>query len=227
MIPAAVAAASLRPVPVSLASVCALVIAVGLPVDQFVRFGQVVVDVIVWGVFLGAVRSADRPGRVLLLACLLFATLGEVFLSLVWGLYDYRLGNLPLFVPPGHALLLCLGLFVARHVGARAAWLVPALALPAVLAMAWLHSDTFGLVLFVAFALAMALANGRARALYAVMFVLSLLLELYGTWLGNWRWRAEAPWLGLPTCNPPLAAGTFYCLLDVLVVATLRRFARA
>jgi hypothetical protein len=33
--------------------------------------------------------------------------------------------------------------------------------------------------------------------LYAAMFVLALAMELYGTWLGNWKWRALAPWLGL------------------------------
>jgi hypothetical protein len=31
--------------------------------------------------------------------CIVLATLGEAFLSLVWGLYDYQFRNLPLFVP--------------------------------------------------------------------------------------------------------------------------------
>src|SRR5262249_10964462 len=63
--------------------------------------------------------------------------------------------------------------------------------------------------------------SGRASKLYAVMFVLSLAMEIYGTWLGNWTWAAEAPWLGFTTINPPLAAGAFYCMLDMLVVATV------
>jgi len=59
-----------------------------------------------------------------------------------------------------------------------------------------------------------------ARKLYATMFVLSLAMELYGTWIGNWRWSAQVPWLGLTADNPPIAAGAFYCVLDLLIVAT-------
>jgi hypothetical protein len=55
------------------------------------------------------------------------------------------------------------------------------------------------------------------------MFVLSLAMEIYGTALGNWAWGAEVPWLGLTTINPPLAAGAFYCVLDLLVVATVAK----
>ena len=51
------------------------------------------------------------------------------------------------------------------------------------------------------------------------MFVLSLAMELYGTWIGNWTWSASVPWLGLTADNPPLAAGAFYCVLDLLVVS--------
>ena len=66
-------------------------------------------------------------------------------------------------------------------------------------------------------------AMPRAGRLYAVMFMLSLAMEIYGTWLGNWTWAEEAPWLGFTTINPPLAAGAFYCMLDLLVVATAAR----
>jgi hypothetical protein len=47
-------------------------------------------------------------------------------------------------------------------------------------------------------------------------------MEMYGTALGNWRWRALAPGLGLTQFNPPFSAGAFYCLLDLLVLAALR-----
>jgi hypothetical protein len=59
-----------------------------------------------------------------------------------------------------------------------------------------------------------------SRRLYATMFVLSATMEIYGTWIGNWRWSPEVPWLGLTSMNPPLAAGAFYCVLDLLVVTT-------
>jgi hypothetical protein len=80
---------------------------------------------------------------------------------------------------------------------------------------------TLDALLFALFLLCM--LSGRASRLYAVMFVLSLAMEIYGTWLGNWTWALEAPWLGFTTINPPLAAGAFYCMLDMLVVATVAR----
>lgn len=55
------------------------------------------------------------------------------------------------------------------------------------------------------------------------MFVLSPAMEIYGTWLGNWTWATSVPWIGLATVNPPLASGVFYCVLDLLVVATASR----
>src|SRR5215210_997065 len=42
------------------------------------------------------------------------ATCVELFLSLVWGLYQYRWGNVPLFVPPGHGLLYLFALRATR-----------------------------------------------------------------------------------------------------------------
>ena len=54
------------------------------------------------------------------------------------------------------------------------------------------------------------------------MLVVALLAELYGTWLGSWTWHHNVPYIGLSSNNPPLAAGAFYCVLDVLVALTAR-----
>lgn len=158
--------------------------------------------------------------RRVLITCLLIAALGETLLSLGWGLYDYRLRNVPLFVPPGHALLMSLGLMLVPRVPAFAIALVPLAAAPYVALGLWQGWDTAGAALFLLFALCMGISRGRP--LYAVMFVLSLLLELYGTWLGNWAWKPVVPGLGLTTTNPPLNAGACYCALDLLVIACLR-----
>jgi hypothetical protein len=198
-------------------------IAAGLLVDQhWALHGQLAVNIVVWIVFAMLWMSRPVRERPALFACLAFATAGEVFLSLVWGLYEYRLGNIPLFVPPGHVLLFFLGTQVAARMPDRWVWWVAALALPFVAAFAWTGRDTLGPLLY-AFFLACIWVS-PARKLYAVMFVLSLVMELYGTWIGNWTWVAEVPWWGLTTDNPPLAAGTFYCLLDFLVVSTTRRW---
>ncbi len=203
----------------------AAVIVLGLAVDrQLPGWGQGAVNAAVWLVFAAVWHRHPPAERATLLACLVFATAGEVFLSLVWGLYEYRLGNLPWFVPPGHVLLFVLGVRLAPRLPRNAEWWIAALALPLVGAFAWTGHDTFGPLLYALFLTCMALSP--SRRLYATMFALSLAMELYGTWLGNWRWSATVPWLGLTTSNPPLAAGAFYCVLDLLVVSTAARWFR-
>ena len=195
-------------------------IALGLFVDQHWTWGQGAVSVATWGVFAALWLTRPPRERAALAACLVIATAGELFLSLGWGLYDYRLKNIPLFVPPGHVLLFFLGTRIAARLDDRGAWLVAALALPLIGGLAWMGRDTLGPLLFALFLACMALSN--ARRLYATMFVLSLAMELYGTWMGNWAWSAQVPWLGLAADNPPLAAGAFYCVLDLLVVTLMR-----
>jgi hypothetical protein len=200
--------------------ICAVVV-LGLAFDQFVPFwGQTLTSAGIWTLLLYWMHQAEREEQITFLACVIYATLGECFLSLGWGLYDYRLNNVPAFVPPGHALLLMLGLIITAHLRDWITWLVPIVTTPFVILLAVTGIDTFGVLLFAILITCMIFSH--ARKLYAVMFVLSLAMEIYGTWLGNWAWAIDVPWLGLTTTNPPLAAGVFYCVLDFLVVTTVR-----
>ena len=203
-------------------AVIAAVIVGGLALDQLWPFwGQTLTNAGAWALFLWWLRSADARAQLCLTVCVVCATAGEIFLSLVWGLYDYRLANVPLFVPPGHALLFTLGFMLAARARDWIVWAVPLATLPCVAFLLVTGSGTLDALLFSLFLAC--ILFGSARRLYAVMFVLALAMEIYGTWLGNWTWSPEVPWLGLTTINPPLAAGAFYCSLDLLVVATVSR----
>lgn len=198
-----------------------LTILVGLAVDRHGgAWGQPLVSLWVWLLF-GVLMIQAAALRLRLMACLLIATAGEVVLSLVWGLYDYRLGNLPLFVPPGHVLLYWLGLQWAGRLPGRVIALTPWLALVAVSALAVAGIDWMGPALVAVFLVCV--WRGPSPRLYITMFLLSLAMELWGTWLGNWTWRAALPGLGWPVANPPLAAGAFYCVLDLLSESVRRR----
>jgi hypothetical protein len=200
-------------------------IALGLVVDsRGGAYGQVAVNFLAWALLARLWLVSAPAQRPALLACLVYATAGEVFLSLAWGLYDYRLGNIPLFVPPGHVLLFYLGSRLATRLADGAEWWIAALALPVVAGLALAGRDTLGPLLYALFLACMAMS--ASRKLYATMLVLSLAMELWGTWLGNWTWRSEVPWLGLVTANPPLAAGAFYAALDMLVVSTVAAWRR-
>ena len=197
-------------------------IAGGLLLDyHWVRFGQAAASAAAWIVCFGLLARSRPPRRFALLACLVIATAGEIFLSLVWGVYQYRLNNIPLFVPPGHVLLFFLGMQISERLPDRSVAWIAAIATLAIAFLAVTGRDTFGPLLFALFIACLYLSP--SRKLYATMFVLSLAMEIYGTWIGNWAWSRQVPWLGLTTLNPPIAAGAFYCVLDLLVVSVTSR----
>lgn len=204
------------PRPGMLAALVTATIAIGLAVDRAAGVtGQILVTFAVWTVTTYLVLWLPQPVARRLVACVWISGLGEMVASLAWGLYDYQFGNVPLFVPPGHALLYLLGLIVAERISTRLAWQVVACSAPVVVGLAVAGLDLLSLPLFALFVAFVAL--GRHKRLYASMFVIALVMELYGTALGNWAWRAVVPGTGLTTLNPPLAAGVFYCALDWLV----------
>lgn len=206
---------------ISLPLLVVLTIALGLVADRHGgNWGQALVSLWAWA-FFALLLYRSEGGRWRLLACLCIATAGEVVLSLVWGLYDYRLGNLPLFVPPGHVLLYWLGLQLAGRLPQFALKTLPWLALVAVSVQALAGIDGLGPALIALFLVCV--RWGPAPRLYVTMFLLALAMELWGTWLGNWTWRSQVPGLGWPLANPPLAAGAFYCVLDLLSDSVRRR----
>jgi hypothetical protein len=197
----------------------------GLMVDQHGGLaGQLALSVGAWALFFWLLKTSPGEWRLPFYACLVWATAGEIFLSLVWGLYTYRLENIPLFIPPGHVLLFYVGLVLAPRAPRVFVALVPAAAVGWAV-FAWVNGfDTVSIPLIVLFIVCMLQPEGRR--LYAVMFVASLMLEVYGTWIGNWAWHPDVPYLGLNSANPPLASGAFYCALDVLVGLTVRGLLR-
>jgi hypothetical protein len=194
-----------------------LTVVIGLLVDRFGGIpGQLAVSAWTWVLFLVLLTRINQELRLPLMLCLVISTLGEGCFSLLWGLYVYRLQNIPLFVPPGHVLLFTLGLTFAPRLPQ---WtVIPVVVFAAGYGAAALlrSTDTFSVALAVIFLMFMVF--GSNRKLYATMFVISLLMELYGTWIGNWVWVAQVPGLPLTSANPPLCVGGLYCALDLCVV---------
>src|SRR5438132_1334850 len=146
------------------------------------------------------------------------ATIAEVTGSILWGVYRYRMHNLPLFVPPGHGLVYLSGVGLSQTLRRHARALVGAAAAGAVL---W---GLLGLTVLprldVAGALGVPLLllflwRSESRAAYAGVFVVVAILELYGTAIGTWRWTEALPGLGIPDGNPPSGAASGYVCFDV------------
>ncbi len=148
-----------------------------------------------------------------------FATVGEVTGALVWGVYHYRLHNLPWFIPPAHGLVYLSGLALSRTVRGR-----PLVAAAAVGSIGWgLAGLTVLPRLDVAGAMCVPLLcvflwRSRFRATYAGVFLVVAALELYGTSIGTWRWAVSLPGLGIPDGNPPSGVASGYVWFDVMAL---------
>jgi hypothetical protein len=193
-----------------------------LAADHFADYhDQLALGVLTWLVLAAALRRPPLERRVQALGVVCFATVGEVTGSLLWGVYDYRLHNLPLFVPPAHGLVYLTGLSLAASLRRHARALI---ASAAVVAAGWGLlgltvlprrdvAGAFGVPLLLAF-----LWRGRNRAVYAGVFLVVASLELYGTAIGTWRWAVRLPGLGIPDGNPPSGVASGYVWFDVMAL---------
>jgi hypothetical protein len=186
---------------------------------------QHALGVITFAFLFVATRFSPRIERREVWLMVGIATFVELFLSMVWGLYQYRWGNVPLFVPPGHGLLYLFALRATRtplmidrgktvkHVALACGmlWAVGGLT---VAPLFFGRVDVFGALFWPIFVVLMR----RPRAVvYAASFFVAVELELLGTGFGNWAWTATVPVIHLPAGNPPSVIAGGYCLLDAVV----------
>jgi hypothetical protein len=192
---------------------------------------QVLLSLSAWAFLAVALAVQTSAVRVQVITLVCVATILEVIGSIVWGAYRYRLGNLPLFVPAGHGLFYLAALRTAslpllqRH----ARRIVIAVTAAATVYMLWglvrpPLPDLLGFVTWAVFV--RFIVRGRFPLLYAVSFVLTLGLELYGTGWGIWRWSPVLPGLLLPAGNPPTGIGAGYAAMDGLTRRIVGRLGR-
>ena len=181
--------------------------------------GQLALGALTFAVLAVALRPLAPLVRAQAVGVVLFATVGEVTGSLVWGVYHYRLHNLPLFIPPAHGLVYLSGVALSRSLRDRAVvWAAAAGA--AVWGTAGLSllprldvAGAFGVPLLLLF-----LWRSRSRTTYAGVFLVVAALELYGTSMGTWRWAHDLPGLGIPDGNPPSGVASGYVWFDVMAL---------
>src|SRR5213595_3688195 len=206
------------------AAAIAAYLAALLAVDTQVSLsGQLVLGGLTWIALLFAGRplAAERRAQVAVVICA--ATVAELTGSILWGVYSYRLHNLPTFVPPAHGLVFIAGLSLSEALRRHA---LPLVLVAAAIASAWGilgltvlprtdAAGALGVPLLLAF-----LWRSRARAAYAGVFLVVAGLELYGTAIGTWRWAEALPGLGVPDGNPPSGVASGYVWFDVMALLT-------
>ena len=193
-----------------------------LAADHFASWHeQLALGLLTWVVLLAAVARFPVERRAQALGVVVFATIGELTGSILWGVYRYRMHNLPLFIPPAHGLVYLTGLSLAgalrRHARALVATAAIAASTWGLLGLTVLPrrdvAGAIGVPLLLLF-----LWRSRNRALYAGVFLVVAALELYGTAIGTWRWAPTLPGLGIPDGNPPSGVASGYVWFDVMAL---------
>jgi hypothetical protein len=171
-----------------------------------------------------AVRYQTSERRAQVAVVVMVATCAEIIGSIVWGVYTYRLGNLPLFVPPGHGLVYLSGVAISETSWfRRRPRILVGIAMTLLLGWALLGltvlqpADVSGAI--GAATLAIFLVVGRAPSIYAGVFLAVAFLEIYGTAMGTWTWAAEVPGVGISQGNPPSGAASGYVFFDIAALA--------
>ena len=188
--------------------------------------GQLLLGALTWAVLAAALWRVRPERRAQALLVVAVATCAEITGSIIWGVYTYRLENLPLFVPPGHGIVYLAGLALAaaaaRHERALVWTALVAVNVWAVVGLLGVPrldvGGAFGAVLLSFF-----LLRGRAAPIYAGVFLVVAGLELYGTAIGTWTWAAEIPGTGVANGNPPSGVASGYVWFDLVALALAPR----
>jgi len=184
---------------------------------------QVVTNILVITAFIWIYIKSSKLIRELMLWGLIVAFGGEMFFSLLLGMYSYRLNNLPLYVPFGHAIIyasvyyLSKEPFVKKHQKLIVTILYWSMI---VYSIFWLifANDVFGFLCMVVILLLFKHRYYSDSVLFfLIMFFTIVYLELLGTYYGCWSWPKI--WFDkiefIPSANPPSGISVFYFAFDL------------
>jgi hypothetical protein len=191
---------------------------------------QYLLGALTFAVLYLAALKAPRGQRAQVWTCVGVATCFEILGSLVWGVYRYRMHNLPLFVPPGHGIVYLFGVLAAQTpvvqrfgrrvayvvLGGASTWAVAGLTLLPVITG---RVDLQGALCLPVFA--WFLLRSPRWPLFAAIFLIVGELEIFGTSFGDWYWMPVAPWTHIPSGNPPSVIAGGYCVIDASVLGVL------
>mgnify|MGYP006879611391 FL=1 len=146
---------------------------------------------------------------------------GEYLFSVALGMYTYRLGNVPHYIPFGHAfvyiavLLFSKATSIKKHHIKLEKIFATSIFIYASMFLIF-KNDVFGFVMTVV-TLFILRNKPKERLFYLTMYISVAVLEIIGTAYKCWFWPPIA-WNifeFLPSYNPPSGISLFYFLLDL------------
>jgi hypothetical protein len=165
-------------------------------------------------------RSAARI-RELMFYAVLLGFIGEHLFSIALGMYTYRLGNVPLYVPPGHAIVYMSAVYFCKeaivktyHKQIERVFTIFLLVYSTLFLI--FANDVFGFVMSV-LVLFLLRNKPRERLFYLSMYIVVVYLEIVGTHYKCWYWpeTAYGVFPFLKSANPPSGISLFYFILDL------------
>lgn len=183
--------------------------------------GQLYSNFAMIAVFIWLFYRATKRSRELMIYAVLIGVGGEYLFSLGFEMYTYRLGNVPTYVPPGHAIIYIVTVYFCREASVKKfreslekLFTISIL----IYASAFLifAGDIFGFVMTL-LTLWILRNKPRERLFYQSMYIVVAVLEIIGTRYQCWHWPDTAFGLipFLKSANPPSGISFFYFGLDL------------
>ncbi|MFQ3181594.1 MAG: hypothetical protein ACJA17_000482 [Polaribacter sp.] len=182
---------------------------------------QLPINIIMVIGFLVMYHRANTRTKELMIYAVILGFGGEYLFSRGLNMYTYRLENVPLYVPLGHAALYGrIFMFSKAPIVRKYHKAVEELFAVIMLSFATIYllffGDLFGFVM-TSFVFLLLWKRPKERLFFFSMYILVAILEIGGTYFGAWKW----PSIGfdafhlLPSNNPPSGISLFYFLLDI------------
>jgi hypothetical protein len=182
---------------------------------------QIPINILMIFGFIVMYWRANPRTKELMIYAVILGFGGEYLFSRGLNMYTYRLENVPLYVPLGHAALygrifmfskapvvrkyhkkierlfgICIGIFATVYL--------------------IFFTDVFGFVMTICMFLLL-WKRPKDKLFFFSMYILVAILEIGGTAFGCWKWPSTAfdVFTFLPSNNPPSGISLFYFLLDI------------
>jgi len=171
---------------------------------------------------------ANKQLKKLIFIMIFLSYLGEIIFCKLLGWYTYRLGNIPFYVPFGHAIVFASGyilseLEILKKYDNQLKNIFIYTFFVVFILLFFLGSDLFSLISGILFMLL--IRRKKWQTLYFYIAFCVIFIELVGTYYGAWKWKSVL-YKYISTLNPPLGAVFFYAGGDVLLVKIVQIYDR-